>query len=305
MSRKDERIDMLVARLAPVRDDDLVGALDTSEAAALFQAIVASAVGGRKSGGSTRRKRLLAIAVAAGVAAVLSIPAFGVGDQIASIFGGWKSEPDYPAPAPAGRDVVIASGKNGVAWKVVANRSDQGLCLGLVYGSRRSEEVGQASCGYVDLRGDLDPEIRGNPYTKCLLSPTEVVPCGSLPHRWIAFPYRTDPSPRFTGTGNELTRIIVVGTAAADVARVDLVLRNGKTVRAHVVEQPKGLGAALNFYWTRLPLGAATHGDRDLLIQMVIARGASGRVLERRVAAWNGNPTGDPDGPAPPEPLGE
>jgi hypothetical protein len=306
MSKNANRLDAIVSALAPVRDQELVSAVRAPAAVALFATIVDSPVDASTGTRvSRRRRRVVAVAVVAVLAAVLSIPAFGVGDEVVSIFDGWRSEPDYPAPVPSASDVVIASGENGVAWKVVVNRSDQGLCLGLVYGSGRAEEVGQASCGYVDLRGDLDPEVRGDPSTKCLASPTEVVPCGSLPRRWIDFPYRTDPNPYFTGPGRDLTRIIVVGAAAADVAAVDLVLTNGQTVSARVVERPEGLRAPLNFYWAALPLDEGPHGDRDMLIEMVIARAAEGRLLERRVPAWNGNPTGDPNGPTPPQTLGE
>ncbi len=35
---------------------------------------------------------------------------------------------------------------------------------------------------------------------------------------------------------------------------------------------------------------------------MGIARDSAGGVLERRVPIWNGNPTGDPEGPRPPTP---
>jgi hypothetical protein len=305
MSKNANRLDAIVSALARVGDQELVSAVKAPVAVALFATIVDSPVDESTGKRVTRRRgRVVAFAAAAVLAAALSIPAFGVGEEIVSIFGGWRSEPDYPAPVPSAADVVIASGDNGVAWKVVANRSDQGLCLGLVYGSGRAEEVGQASCGYVDLLGDLDPEVRGDPSTKCLASPTEVVPCGSLPRRWIDFPYRTDPSPYFTGAGRDLTRIIVVGAAAADVAGVDLVLTSGQTVSARVVEEPEGLRAPLNFYWAALPFDDAPHGDGDM-IEMVIARDSAGRILERRVPAWNGNPTGDPHGPAPPQPLGE
>jgi hypothetical protein len=301
MSKNANELDGSVSALAPVRDQELVSAVRTPAAVALFATIVASPIDASTAKRVSRcRGRVVAFAVVAAVAAVLSIPAFGVAEEIVSIFGGWRSEPDYPAPVPSASDVVIASGQNGVAWKVVANRSDQGLCLGLVYGAGSAEEVGQASCGYIDVRGDLDPEVRGDPSTKCLASPTEIVPCGSLPRHWIDFPYRTDPSPHFTGAGKDLTRIIVVGTAAADIASVDLVLANSQTVRAHIVEQPEGLRAPLSFYWAALPLDDAQHGDRDKLIEMVIARNSAGQILERRVPAWNGNPTGDPDGPPPP-----
>jgi hypothetical protein len=299
----NRRLDKLVAQLTPVRDDRLAGEVRSPAAAALLASILETPVDEWKTALRGRRRgRLIAFAAAAVSAAALSIPAFGVGEEIVSIFGGWRSEPDFPAPVPSGSDIVVASGKDGVVWKLVANRSDQGLCVGLVYGSGAREEVGQAGCGYVDLRGDLDPEIRGDPSTKCLASPTEVVPCGSLPRRWIHFPYATDPNPHFTGPGRELTRIIVYGIAAADVQAVDLVLTKGKTVAAQVVEASKRLGAALSFYWVALPLDDGYSRSLEIVepLEMVIARDAEGRVLERRVPAWNGNPTGDPDGPPPP-----
>jgi hypothetical protein len=303
MSREAKRLEGLIAELAPVRDEQLVGALSSPDAAALFSAILDAPVPIRVDERiRPRRRRVLAFAVAAVVAAVLSLPALGVGEKIGRIFGGWRSEPDYPAPVPSASDVVIASGEDGVGWKLVATRSDQGLCLGLVYTSSRREEVGEAGCGYRDLRGDLDPEIRGDPSTKCLASPTEIVPCGSLPRRWIDFPHETDPSPYFTGAGSELTRIIVFGVAAADVDNVELVLTNGRTVSANIVGEPEGLGAPLNFYWATLPLDDGYRRSLELtqLLEMVVARDAEGRILERRVPAWNGNPTGDPDGPPPP-----
>jgi hypothetical protein len=303
MTREAKRLEGLIAGLAAVRDEELAGAVSSPDAAALFATIVESPIRSRREERRrTGRRRMLAFAAAALLAAVLSIPAFGVGEEIVSIFGGWRSEPDYPAPVPSATDVVIASGEHGVGWKLVATRSDQGLCLGLVYTSTRGEEVGEAGCGYRDLRGDLDPEIRGDPSTKCLASPTEVVPCGSLPHRWIDFPHATEPGLHFTGPGQQLTRIIVYGIAAADVHDVDLVLTNGKTVRARVVHEPEGLGAPLNFYWVALPLDDGYSRSLELVqpLEMVIARDSQGRILERRVAAWNGNPTGDPNGPPPP-----
>jgi hypothetical protein len=240
------------------------------------------------------RVRLLALAAAVALAVVLSTAALGVVQDVASFFGGWRSEPDYPAPVPTASDVVIASGEAGVSWKMVATTSDQGLCLALVY-RIASEEIVDGGCGYSDLRGDLPPDVRGDPATKCLISPTEVVPCGSLPLHWIDFPGRSSAS--------AFDRIIVFGPAAAGVASVELILTNGRTVLAELVEQPNDLGAALNFYWAVLPLADGYRTSYEVVepLEMVVARDSEGRVLERRVAAWNGNPTGDPSGPAPPE----
>src|ERR671922_280772 len=96
---------------------------------------------------------------------------------------------------------------------------------------------------------------------------------------------------------------------AEDVASVELVLNDGRTVRAHVVERPGGL--PLDVYWAAWPCPlrpapgtyqpCSEEDDVSSDVKIAIARDASGGVLERRVPAWNGNPTGDPDGPPPPD----
>jgi hypothetical protein len=74
-------------------------------------------------------------------------------------------------------------------------------------------------------------------------------------------------------------------------------------VRAHVVEQPEGL--PLNFYWAAWPWPLQPGGE-DLQecaedvgpeVKIAIARDAEGRVLERRMPAWNGNRRETPTGP--------
>jgi hypothetical protein len=220
--------------------------------------------------------------------AVLSIPAFGVGEQIVSLFAGWR---DPGSPVPTASDVVIASGEAGVQWKIVATGSDRGLCLGLFHHAY-GDSFGSASCGYADIRGGLPPELRGDPASKCIATPTTLVPCGSLPLHWIG------PVGAGEDSSVGLNRHFVFGPLAEEVASVDLVLSNGQKLRAHVVEQPEGL--PLDFYWAAWPVGGADPG-----VKIAIARDAGGGVLERRVPAWNGSPTGDPDGPAPPQPLGE
>jgi hypothetical protein len=296
MNRNATALDSLIAELAPVRDEQFLGGVRSAVAAAQLATILDTPFDERQSerrGG--RVGRLLAFAAVALVATVLTLPAFGVGEEIVSFFAGWR---DPEAPVPTASDVLIASGEDGVRWQLVATRSEQGLCLGLVYRSSAGEEIVDGGCGYVDLRGDLTSEFRGDPSTRCLVSPTETAPCGSLPHRWIDFPRRTD--------GPDWDRMLVFGSAASGVAGVDLVLANGKTVHAIVVERPTALGAPLNFYWAAVPLDDAYGRSFELVepVEMVVARDADGRVLERRVAAWNGNPTAEPDGPPPPQPLG-
>ena len=284
-----DRTDSLIAALAPVRDAELIGEARSSEGAALLASILESPVSRRPSG----RRRALAIAfVALAVAAVASLPALGVGQEIVSLFAGWR-DPD--APVPTKSDVLIASGEAGVRWKIVATRSDRGLCLGLFH-RVGDDHVGSADCGYSEIRGDLPPDVRGNPASTCIGPPTTAQPggtlvaCGSLAKHWITL--------GGTGMSPGLLKQFAFGPLAEDVARVNILLSDGHTIHATVVQQPQGL--PLNFYWAAWPADdAAPH------VEIAIAFDARGRVLERRVPAWNGNPTGDPDGPPPPESVGE
>jgi hypothetical protein len=123
----------------------------------------------------------------------------------------------------------------------------------------------------------------------------------------------------FTGGrffGPEFRRGIFAGAAAADVASVELVLTNGETVPTHVVERPLGPDVPLNVYWTELGpdqgLESCLFRDRDngqllgasgAFVEEVVARDSEGNVLGGRVAAWNANPTGDPEGRRPRVPL--
>jgi hypothetical protein len=310
MSKKANPLDAFIGELAPVRDDELVGELRSRSAAALLVSIIDSPVDGPDRGRiGTHRVRVVAVVAALTLAAVLSIPAFGVGHEIVSFFAGWR-DPD--APIPTASDVVIASGEAGVPWKIIATRSDQGLCLGLFYRAS-GDSHGSGGCGYVDIRGDLPPDIRGDPALRCIGPPTTLapggtlVPCGSLPRHWIG------PVGASAGSEAGLDHIFAFGPLAEKVASVELILNDGRTLRAHVVERPGGL--PLNVYWAAWPCPlrpaggtyelCAEEDDVGSDLKMAIARDAAGRALERRVPPWNGNPTGDPDGPPPPAPLGE
>jgi hypothetical protein len=244
-----------------------------------------------------RSGRRLAVAAAAVVtAALLSLPALGVGTPIVSLFAGWR---DPGAPVPVASDVLVASGRAGVPWKIVATPSDQGLCLGLFHRAG-ADELGSATCGFTDIRGDLPRDIRGDPRAKCIATPTTLAPCRSLPRHWIDL--------GGAGTSVGLERTFAFGPLAEDVASVDLVLADGQRVRAHVA-QPNGL--PLKFFWAAwpCPLRAVSTGPyageglRECAeegaagVKLAIVRDASGRVLERRVPAWNRNPLGDPGRP--------
>jgi hypothetical protein len=312
LSKKKSRLDALVAQLAPVRDDELVHEACSPAAVALVATIAEAPFEDRwDASPGPRRRRALAFAAAVVVAAVLSIPAFGVGEKIVSLFAGWK-DPD--APVPTASDILIASGEAGAQWKLVATTSDQGLCLGFFH-RLGGDRFGSAGCGYVGVRGDLPRDVRGDPAATCLGPPTAsdpggtLVTCGSLPKHWI------DGVDSGGGSAVGLEANFVAGVLAKEVASVELLLTNGETLAAQVVKRPGGL--PLNVYWATWPCsrirpvqeglyeGASLCVREGALIEMAIARDADGRVLERRVPAWNGNPTGDPDGPPPPSSAGE
>lgn len=319
MTTEANQIDALVADLASVRDDELIEESQSTYARTLLRAIMESPLGARelaepgaglapdsRSLGRRHRRtkrgrvRLVAVAAALVVAVVLSTAAFGVGQDIVSWLAGSN---DVDGPVPTASDVVVATGEAGVPWRIVATPSDQGLCLFTVI-AVSGEKGGSGNCGYTDIRGDLPRDLRGDPSAKCLATPTTVVPCGSLPRHWMS-------APGGGGLQAGLERKFTYGLLAEGVASVELVLTDGESVRAHVVERPDGL--PLNFYWATLtcPLQPAGGGlqecaenadgrDAGPEVEMAIARDVNGQVLERRVPVWNGNPTGDPDGPPPP-----
>lgn len=269
MTTNPHPADLVVARLARVRDADLASETGAPAANALFERIV-NASEAAPIEPSRRRVARLAVAAALVLALTAVIPALGVAERVTSFFAGWR-EPD--APVPTGSDVIIASGTAGAQWKIVATTSDRGLCLGLL-GKHSSEGwIGTAGCGPTDVRGD---------------------PWADDPRHWIeAF-----------GSGGNLagvSRVFASGRVAEDVADLDLLLTDGSTIRATIVEGPDELGVPIDYYWAAWPCGLSSCNDAaGPFVNMAIARDAQGRVLERRRPVWNGNPTGDPNGPAPP-----
>ncbi len=251
---------------------------------------------------STSRRRLTALAAALALAGILSIPALGVVGTVKSWLAGGHG-PDFPVPTAP--DVVIASGKTGVAWRLIATPSNQGLCLFLV-SHVNGQVAGGGGCGYVDIRGDLPPDVRGDPAQKCIATPTALAPCGSLPRHWVDVGRGGSSAAGFTES-------LVFGLLAQQVASIELVLTSGETVRGHVVRRPEALGAPLNVYWAAWPCGSVQPAGGGLQecregagpeVRMAIARDSAGRVLERRAPSWNGNPSGDPTGPPPPVKTG-
>lgn len=314
MRTATNRIDIVMADLASVRDDELVqeaesaGArtllrrivdtpFDAREPAEALAALASESRSGLTRNGKTSRGRVGLVAVAAALltAVVLTTAALGVGRNVVSWLTGFR---DVDAPEPTASDVVVASGEAGVPWRIVATPSDQGLCLYTVI-EVSGERGGSGNCGYTDIHGDLPPDLRGNPSAKCVATPTTLVPCRSLPRHWMS-------APGGGGFQAGLERQFIYGLLAEEVASVELVLTDGEKMRAHIVERPDGL--PLNFYWATLPChlqpagGGLQECEEDVgpEVEVAIARDVNGQVLERRVPVWNGNPTGDPDGPPPP-----
>jgi hypothetical protein len=256
----------------------------------------------------TRRRRLIVLFAALALAGI-SVPAFGVakgwfgGAEIEGISG---SAPPQLTSAP----IVVASGEPEESWAIAIARSNQGLCLNVDVGDEQfdNENYRLGDCGYSDIRGHLPPDVRGDPSSPCI-GTTGPVPCGSRPDYWVAI-----RGSFFVPTAK---RTIVVGAAAAEVASVDLILANGETMQAEVVERPLGSGIPLNVYWAQLgreqglevaPKSLSAEGEpmacnAGELVEEVVARDSQGRVLGRRVPAWNANPTGDPNGPHSPPGL--
>jgi hypothetical protein len=280
MRKSRTQVDAFVATLARVQDHELADEVHAAPAVTLLATIIETPVTReradepppgpqvrrtRRRGSSRARVRLLAVAATVPVAVVLTATAFGVVRDVASFFAGWQ-DPD--APSPTASDFVIASGKAGAPWQIVATTSEQGLCLGLATTVSREDAV---------LGGCAPTDVRGDPWA------------GNATHSIGAY----GSGGGFAG----LDRTFTFGPIAADVASVELVLSDGKTIRAQIVKQPRGLAVPFSFYWAAWRCGKAACAETAApVVKLAVARDASGRVLERRVPSRNGTSNKHPSG---------
>lgn len=146
----------------------------------------------------TRPRRRLVLAAAMALV-LLGVPAFALAPYVKSWINSWRG-PDVPVATAS--DVVIATGFNGVSWKIVATETDQGLCLFKVY-TYEGDRMGTGGCGWgTDIVG----------YASA--SPHGYGADGDELH-WVE-------GSNGSGYSAGLTRRIVEGVAGTDVATVEV-----------------------------------------------------------------------------------
>lgn len=205
----------------------------------------------RRSLGVRRSRPAVGLAALIAVA-VLAVPAVGAVREVASWLSGGKG-PD--APLPLGPDVVLASGVSGVAWRIVATPSDQGLCRFLVVLVEDRPRSGLGGCGPSDVRGDPD--------------------AGERALHWVQ-------GGNGTGGLDGLNRQIISGWAAEDVATVELALIDGGSFTAEIVLTPEGIHGPPKFFWAALLCRSPHCEESEPLVKSLVARDPAGTVLESR-----------------------
>jgi hypothetical protein len=129
-------------------------------------------------------------------------------------------------------------------WSLVAWRSDSGICLDFVV-----PQSSGGACGF-DVRGE----------------PSDTADGSAPPAKhWISGAVTSGPG----------AATVIDGVVAEEVARVDVVLSNGRVVHARVIEAPTELQANVDFFLVQVP------GDAGL-VRAFIAYEEAGGVLERR-----------------------
>jgi hypothetical protein len=134
---------------------------------------------------------------------------------------------------------------SGPGWSLVAWRSNSGICLDFA--------VAQSSgggCGF-GVRGE----------------PRDTAHAGTAPpEHWISGAITSGPG----------GATVIDGVVAEQVARVEVVLTNGRVLRPPVIEAPIELETDVDFFLVQVP--AVENGG----VRVFIAFGDAGKVLERR-----------------------
>ncbi len=180
----------------------------------------------RRRRGPTRfagRRRLLAVVAVALAALLIPIIAIGASE-------GWWFARTPSAPKPEGAIVIVKTDSwNGVPWALTAYRSAGNVCFGLTP-NWQAQDAGSGAgleCG-VPLRG-LAQESRTYPVL-----------------HWAGY-LEGGRGGNFPGW--------IAGPTAPEVAEVDVVSKEGETIRAPTFAAPAQLGLKINFYVAQLPCG--------------------------------------------------
>lgn len=134
---------------------------------------------------------------------------------------------------------------SGPGWSLVAWRSSSGICLDFVVPKSSS-----GACGF---------GVRGEPRDTAH-------PSAPPPKHWISGGTSYGP-----GVGT-----VIDGVVAEAVARVEIVLGDGRIIAVRVIEAPAELRTDVDFFLLQVP------GDSGGLVRAFIAYSEDGRVLERR-----------------------
>jgi hypothetical protein len=194
--------------------------------------------------GNRRRRRVLALVGAVVAAIVVAIPALAVRE------GWWFLFPGSPRPT-SDVDVVTSGRWSGIDWKMTAYVSaEKGVCVAVTLDVGKPS-MGGMSCGS-GLRGEPFPHAE--PWAR----------------HWVGYVYS---SPGLYGAPD-----YVYGPVAEGVHSVDVVLSDGETLRASVIEAPEQLRVPLGFYAVPLP--------GHVPLASVRARDRFGTVLEERACTF-------------------
>jgi hypothetical protein len=145
-------------------------------------------------------------------------------------------------PKRIGPLVEVTSGEG---WSLVAWKSDSGICLDFVVAQSSS-----GGCGF-DVRGEPGDTAHGG---------------GKPPKHWVSGEITSGPG----------AATVIDGVVAEQVARVEVVLTNGRVLRPGVIEAPTELETDVDFFLVQV--SEAEDGG----VRAFIAYGEAGEVLERR-----------------------